>query len=498
MLGRGETYAYGFWGTLLQILPLPGALRVSTGDAAIFYRESDLDPATGNAMLPAPIRLFTNRMDVYWTDSPVQFSSSGSLVSPAQALSYPSSQAPSVSCLAFQPLPEGTSLSISLTKGDGSPPDPPLEDYRYAVTLATANPSRSPFYWAAEIEFAPTQKTVTGASVPVDAFIREIQERSSLDSPLRSLTFVASNKGGLFDSYKSRANLPVQLQIGGAPRFTGVTYLPTSQEGLEEWVTLECYDGWRRLQNAFLFEPETYDGMVHTDVVRRICHRAGLPDSRLDIASDTFALPSSQNDDPLYQPAPGQSVASFLEYIRDSFSGWRMGFDEQGNFFYRPPSSDLTPLAHFHRTTTEANSHGGAAAKHYPLFNLTQRVDQSQHRNVIRVTGQAQDDDERPSAEFIDYSSLYDPTYAYYVGERRPMTWDDPSLNNQDAVNWVCRTLAEKYARFRIYQTFEAQFDPTLKPESVIVVDGQIARIASMTTTFTTKEQRTHYEVEAL
>jgi hypothetical protein len=156
----------------------------------------------------------------------------------------------------------------------------------------------------------------------------------------------------------------------------------------------------------------------------------------------------------------------------------------------------LTPAAFFHHTTAAAKAHGGPPAGHYPLFNLSQRVDQSQHKNEIWVVGQDQTTEEPLAAVFLDYSSLYDPTYAYYVGERRLLIWLDPSLNTQDAVNWVCRTLAEKYARFRVYQTFEAQFDAALKPESVIQVDDQLARIVSMDTRFSTKEQRTRYEVE--
>lgn len=479
----------------LQILPLPGGVKVSTSAGEIFYRESDLDPESGQAMLPAPSRLAVTRAATYWTDSPLTFAASGSFASPILALPYSSTQPPSVSYLAHQPLPEGTSVSVSLTKGDGSPPEPPMEDYKYTVTLSTAETTQTPYYWATRAEFVPTQRTATGASITVDSFIREIQERCSLDQPLRSLTFSANDEGGALDSYKRRANLPVQLKVSGVPRFTGATNLPTAEEGHPEWVTLECYDGWRRLQNALLSNGETYDGMVHTEVVKRICQRAGLPESRLEIAFDTYCLPTSQDDEPLYRPENGQSAASFLEHIRDSFSGWRMGFDEEGKLFYRPPASDLTPKAYFYRTTADAEGMGGAPARHYPLFSLSEKVDQSQHRNEIWVVGQDQRTEEPLAAAFLDYSSLYDPTYAYYVGERRLLIWLDPGLNTQDAVNWVCRTLAEKYARFRVYQNFEGQFDETLKPEAVVEVDGETARIISMSSRFTTKEQRTRYEV---
>jgi hypothetical protein len=483
---------------VLRILPLPGGFVVSTNQGQIFYRESDLGPAAGSgqALLPAPLRMATQRVILYWTDSAVTFPSEGTFSSPVLALPYSSSEPPSLCSLVYQPLPEGTSVSASLTKGDGSPPEPPMEDYKYSITLSTADNRRTPYYWATKVDFVPTHRTITGALIPVDTFIREIQERRSLDQPLGSLSFVASNKSGVFESYKGRANLPVRLEIGASARFTGATNLPTSEEGSAEWVTLECYDGWRRLQNALLSNAETYDGMAHSEVVRGICQRAGLPDSRLEIAFDAYPLPTSQDDEPLYRPANGQSAASFLEHIRDSFSGWRMGFSEEGKFFYRPASSDLTPAAFFHHTTAAAKAHGGPPAGHYPLFNLSQRVDQSQHKNEIWVVGQAQTTEEPLAAAFIDYSSLYDPTYAYYVGERRLLIWLDPSLNTQDAVNWVCRTLAEKYARFRVYQTFEAQFDAALKPESVIQVDDQPARIVSMDTRFSTKEQRTRYEAE--
>jgi hypothetical protein len=478
----------------LYILPLPGGVKVWTPLGEIFFRESDLN-GNGQAMLPAPLQLHLVGGVLDWLDSPLTFPPSGTFSSPVQALPYSSSQSPSLSYLAPPSPADGTSISVALTKGDGSPPEPPLEDYQYTTTLSTTAPTHTPFYRATKIDFASTQRAINGASVPVDTFIREIAERCSLDQPLRSLSFTANNESGIFDSYKSRANLPVQLNVGDQPRFTGVTNLPTAEEGHIEWITLECYDGWRRLQNALLSNAQTFDGLAHTEVVRDICHRAGLPDSRLEIASDDYALPSSQDDEPLYRPTNGQSAASFLEHIRDSFSGWRMGFNAEGKFFYQPPSTDIEPTAFFHRTTAEANDFGGPSARHYALRSLAQKVDQSQHRNEIWVVGQDQETEEPLAAVFLDFSSLYDPTYAYYVGERRLLIWLDPGLNTQEAVNWVCRTLAEKYARFRVYQTFEAQFDETLTPDAPVEVDGQLARIISMSSRFSTKEQRTRYEV---
>lgn len=495
LLPTSAAWTSGYTQFVLMVLPVPGAVVVTTGGRQVSYLEPDCDPASGMAMLPSPVRLTRAGMGLYWTDSPLTFPVSGTFSSPVLALPYSSTQPPSVSYLAHQPLPEGTSISLSLTKGDGAPPEPPMEDYRYAVTLSTAEATRTPYYWATRVDFVPTQRTATGAAVAVNTFIRETQERCSLDQPLRSLTFTANDKDGVFDAYKRRANLPVQMKIGAESRFTGSTNIPTSSEGSPKLVTLECYDGWRRLQNALLSNAETYDGMIHTEVVKRVCQRAGLPESRLEIAFDTYSLPTSEDDEPLYRPENGQSAASFLEQIRDSFSGWRMGFDEEGKFFYRPPASDLTPQAYFHRTTAEAEGLGGAAARHYPLLSLSQKVDQSQHRNEIWVVGQDQRTEEPLAAAFLDYSSLYDPTYEYYVGERRLLIWLDPGLNTQEAVNWVCRTLAEKYARFRVYQTFEGQFDEILKPEAVVEVDGETARIMSMSTRFSTKEQRTRYEV---
>lgn len=486
----------------LQVLPIQGckALVVNAeGGKLLECREEEPEPKTGHVTFAAPVRVEYSASGYVVGITPMTFAAAGTLASETFSLPQESSFVPDVSYWGVtEPAPEGASIAVEATEGDGTDFDPPVADYKYTATLSTTNPKRTPYLRAVRLDFGPTNRTATGANVAVDEYIREIEERLSEDDTTRELRFLARNLDGLLDSYRDRANLPVQLRVAGNLRFVGVSDVPQALLGRPEWLEVQCVDRWRKLQNALLTDAETYDGQSHTEVVTKVCQRAGLPEDELDIAGDDYPLPESEDSSPLWQPQNGQSAADFILMVRDNFSGWRVGFKSDGKFFYQPVPTSTDPEAFFHSATQAAEEGGGASAHHYPIYGLHRVVDQSQHRNEIWVVGEDQATGEVLAANYTDFSSMNDPTYRFYVGERRVLVYIDPALNTQAAVNWVCRTLADRYARFRIYAAFESEFDGVLVPGDAIQVDGTGYRIRSMQSRFAEGQSRTWYEVEQI
>jgi len=327
------------------------------------------------------------------------------------------------------------------------------------------------------------------------------------DNPLRELTINLYNKEANLDSYRDQVNLPVQVWVDGQSVFVGQTEMPSTEEGRAEFVELRVPDRWRRLQRAILHSGTVYDGRKHGIAVRDVLHRAGFSDEYLNIAEDPYVLPSSLDTtgEPLFRPSDGQSAADFLEYIRDAFSGWEMGFSKGGVFTYSPTA--LTPAAaRFFSTTQAAHEAGGLGATPphlHPYYKLTKSIDDSLFRNEIWVfgidpakwemaqAGQIAEEEAALGCSWIDYDSFDNPSCPYYVrNEWRLLIWLDGSLSPQAAVNWVCRTLGEKFGRFIVKRTWEGPYDAGLSPGALVEVDGVPHRLTGITTNWDSRIPR--------
>jgi len=334
------------------------------------------------------------------------------------------------------------------------------------------------------------------------------------DAPLRRATVVLHNAGGVFDSYKDKVNVPVQIRFGDANQslFVGQTEMPEIEEGKAEWLTLSVPDLYRRLQRAILNSATIYDGMAHSAAVRDLLHRAGFSDAYLGFTGgDDFPLPSSTDEEPLFRPTDGQSVAEFLEYIRDAYSGWWMGFDTEGFFYYMPPYTDATAIVNFYSSTLDANNAGGAAAHAYPVYEMRKQVDDSLYKNEVWVVGvdpaaepyieagESPPDNLMLWAWWKDWDSLNTPAHPYYVyGERRLLIWMDGSLTTQDSVNWVARTLRDEFMHFKIRRTWRSDFDLWGQPGVCVSIDGVPHRIISARANFESALRQCQYEAEEI
>lgn len=415
-----------------------------------------------------------------------KFATAGTLESPTIELGYITTFDPTTR-LRYQARP-GASASLDvLSRADGDAFSPPANRFAYRISLAgpgTATPS----VYRTEVRFPPTQRDRAASFINASSDVLALREGLSLDADGAQLSFDLDNSSGLFDTKRGRSNLRVEFSYGGLPRFRGFSVRSEYRDGPGPRLSFVCSDGWKRLEHARLNHSRIFDGELHTDAVREICLLAGLKPEELNIAEDTYSLPEADDDHwPLFQPRDGESAAAFLRYLRDSFSGWRMGFDPQGRFSYQPPE-----VGAFKR----AFSHGRPLAPgELPIYELEEEVDETGYANEIWVLGMA-DSGEVLAAYYVDFSSMLDPDYLFYVGERRLLVHVDAALNTQEAVNWVCRTIAENTTRFRKYVALVSEFDSTLIPGDAVTVSGEPYIVRSMTTTLLPRKSRTHYRCE--
>jgi len=483
----------------------------------MFYQETDLNPETGDALLPAPIRLTSTLLVPSWRLSLIEYHAGASITSPIFSLGATYNNPPTVSLVKPDLQPAGTSTTITATKGDGSPfSGGNIFDFKYTITM-TPSPDglRTPYLYGVRFNFEPTHQIFPGLPQYYQSHVRKIDLTASNDTPLRRLNVTLHNDNQNFEEYKDKVNLPVQLRLGMPLQsfFVGQTETPRSiRQGANlEWVELNVPDRYRRLQRAMLHSGTVYDGYIHTDVVRDLLHRGGFPDEYLDIFPGTYPLPSSIDGDPLFRPTDGQSIAEFLEYIRDAFSGAWMGFGTEGKFWYYPEPTSAEPMAQFFSTTAAARGAGGAAAHSYAMQSLEKTVDDSLFKNIFYVFGLDPRAEpylqryENPPWEYvlgdwwIEYGSLYDPNHPCYVrGERRMLMWFDPSLSTQYSVNWVCRTLHDRLCRFDVRRTWRAGFDPLAVPGVCVAIDAVPHRIVAVRGDFSTGQMMADYEAEQI
>ncbi len=484
---------YGRWHRI-WILPVKRDGIVIQGDHGLgfCYREEDVlsvEEEGGRknyVTFAARVRIrVLGGMFVFALGRP-SYATSGTLASPTICLPYTATAEPKTEVR--WELREGCTVGLEvLAEKDGGAFEPPADKFAYRLTLSGPG-DETPMVYEARVEFDPTTRERSPQAVDCSNYVLYVREVRSADRQSARMEFTVDNTGGTFDEKRERANLRVTLDVDGKRRFTGLTGRTVTKEGNAETVTFVCSDLWKRLEAARLSNASCFDGEVHTEVVKRLCKLAGIREEEMVVAEDEYRLPEAEGDEePLFLPRNGETVASFLSYIAESFSGWRLGFDEEGKFHYEP-----WPEEEPQKTFVTKHPAGEGELV---VFARESEVDESGHANEIWVIGRS-DSGKLLSAYYVDYSSMHDPTYRYYVGERRLLIWVDTALNSQAAVNWVCRTLAEEAAKFKHYARVEAEFDAEVGPGDRVTMDGLEYVVRTVDAVLLPKRRRAEYVLE--
>lgn len=485
------------WHRLL-VLPLKrDQIVVKGGEATGFcFTEPDIletelagpDQAKGASMtFRAPVRLEVEGGAFLASLSTPRYATSGSLTSPELHLAYTATGSPAAE-VRWEPRP-GASASIAVRSSpSGGAFAPPADHFAYRVDLAGTEDCPTVVY-DAQVRFAPTAIERAPTALDASSLVLEAREFAGLTSERARLGLLLEARDDALGDKANRCNMRVEFSVDGTRRFTGLSGASVLAPGKGARLTLACDDLHKRLRTALLSDERAFDGMVHTEAVRELLRMAGFADEDVEIAEDDYRLPARVNDDmPLLQPRNGESVATFLEYLRTSFSGWRTGFDGSGVFHYAPPPEDPVPVAGFSTQTMP----GGEEA---PVYELEDQIDETGHANEVHVIGRSPTG-EVLSASFIDYASQNDPTSDRYVGERRLLVWVDTALTTQSSVNWVCRTLAEEAVRLHRRVSFSGPFLTHVSPGDAVILDGETHTVQTMATEFAPHLARTRYTCE--
>lgn len=435
----------------------------------------------------APIRVAQSGGAFAFNLSTPTFASAGTLESPLLKLPYVATGDP-VSDLKLEPKPGVSGRLTLLQEPRGLPLEMPADQFAYRIDIESEQ-GEPGYVYDARVQFPANSRVRSPSAVDASAYTMELRENAALDDASARLSAVLDNSGGTFTDKLSRCNMRVELTIDGERRFTGLSGESAVVPGKAAQWRVSAEDLYKKLRNARLSNATAFDGRVHSEVVEELVTGAGVGEGDLVIEGDEYHLPVGTDDrGPLYQPRNGQTVAEFIEYIRRSYSGWDMYFDRHGRFHYEPPPDEAAVVAAFSYTTDPM----GLV---YPAYRAADEIDESGFANEIYVIGRAAGG-KAVTAYYIDYSSQNDPECERYVGERRLLIWVDSALITQEAVNWVCRTLADEATRFRRRIAFEAPFVPTVFPGDAVDLEGVTATVRAMDTVLLPRMSRTVYSVE--
>lgn len=452
--------------------------EVEEGEEEVTYRY---------ASFKAPVRVRGDGGAFALNISTPTYATSGSIASPLLRMPYTATVLPTDS-LTLEPRP-GLAGSVSvLSEPGGGGLEVPCDALAYSVQV-TSSDGHPGVVYDVRVDFPASTRLRSPTAIDAGPYLLELRESCSLRDQSARLRAVIDNADGSFTAKADRCNMRAELTVDGTRRFTGLTGPSSLLPGAAPRWEVEAEDLFKRLRHSILSNQTTYDGQPHTEVVRALLNSAGFPDTELDIAESDYDLPASQGDDgPLFQPRNGETVADFLEYIRESFSGWRMYFDTAGVFHYEPAGTSTSAAAYFSGYTS-------ADGSTQPIFRMSDEIDETGFANEVYVIGMSPGG-EVLSAYYLDYRSQNDPTYPQYVGERRLLIWVDTALSSQEAVNWVCRTLADEATQFRRRVRFEGPFVETVVPGDCIDLDGETMRVLRMDSLLVPQVSRTLYEVE--
>ena len=400
------------------------------------------------------------------------FTPNGVLTSPYVALPYDVAVGPS-DVEGEADAQDGTAVSLSVLSPDGSAfaPSPAARAgalvYQVAFTGNPAGPSAFPILYSLELRWdrvlgtktfgtttVPTVRTITGNVVSGKvSFSRDRGQKSAevvIDNPGEHYTSLKDlyNKPFLISFTPDGVDVPFGIPAGEVLAvFLGLTDTIEFVDGVASRLTVRASGLRKRLRSSLLNDSQKFDGMLDTDVVRRLLTDEGIPDSQMVIYDDGgTALDSADpGEDPLWQPANGTSKDEFLQHLADHWSGWV--FDDIGGVYFYVPREYFTGAAlaqnggvipQVYQSTPAGFSSGATRTPNtgclVALDATVKQTSEEPRANDFWVLGQ-DDDGNILTAHYEDYDSIHTPTATNYVGERRTLIFASGSLTTL----WACQ-----------------------------------------------------------
>ncbi len=289
-----------------------------------------------------------------------------------------------------------------------------------------------------------------------------------------------SKKSALFRGYVGRATATRMGKVG-------------QEYPSPEWrrYQVECAGMWERLEGGFFeqlisFADDTTSPSGPsstqkqpwkvTDAIRYICMLAGVPESQLDIFDDPLRLfPGPNQDDEVLTPNMSTTYREFIETLATLYFGAFFVADPSaganGMFrLVRPPLGTETPLWDFTLDPPVGNALPHLSASYGANRSPVLLGDNAPplntyiikpEANIIRVIGKPE-----PAKNGLETHQQILPPFNPISGPLdeidklpylRPTLYKDPTLPDQNSVDWVARRLYQFVARGRKFTQFCAE-----------------------------------------
>ena len=364
--------------------------------------------------------------------------------------------------------------------GDSTKPQP-----RVLLSAAGSGPW-SPELHALTINFAPRMATVQRDERDVSSDVLSLRLNLSDDLRAQTLHIRLRDPRGERWGLQVHAGIPCRLSLDGQRVFHGVIDSVVDDSALHgDTVVLRVRDGWTRLESMQAASSPAFDGWVHTEVVRYLLARAGVPPDEIDIAEGDSTLPGGGQTDqepdviPLspsvndwrFCAKPGDTIADMLRLIVSQYSGWSLRHDA-GVWRYQPWSQPNEPdLWLFARTSDYVLSGEPEERK---LRAMTLRgVNLPPQFNVLHVYGAVGTQDAgRVMTYERNLSSIQQPSSPDYLGRAVEAHWTVPWATTVESCARVSRLLMLEKGKARRLCVFGCEWRPRVLPGALVSVLG--------------------------
>lgn len=376
------------------------------------------------------------------------------------------------------------------------------ETRTYGVTFtmtASADARWTPFFYGYDIRIDkvagmwPNSPTLVSDVNVNGARVVEADFTASLERGESELTVhVVDGPTPTAESQYYRAEVPIALIDGATTLFVGITD-PTEVVAprflvMPRRVEFKAHDLWKLLEDSTLRDQRdwgpqgTVKGTGHITVVDFIARQAGIDTTGADYAkgpADISALngiydfplggvmstvgQSSQELIPPWKPKndPPDTAASFIERIAKLFSGWDVGFDPNGTFFYRPKDwykgtgVGADTVVVFHKESTSA----------FPrYYRDVEFRNVEPELNVLQIGADGPNDGSLLlSSRWVDRASINNPLAPNFMGRWKAGYARLSGAYSCGELNRVASVLWNEARKRKLMVKFTAEYTPSLK-----------------------------------
>lgn len=265
-------------------------------------------------------------------------------------------------------------------------------------------------------------------------------------------------------------------------------------------IVLDISDAWALLDEILAIALEL-DGMRLGKAIRTVLFNAGFSEVELAGISETFGriLPRAalgQRDCIL--PSQGQTVGEFVRQLLDR---WGMGaglvHDENGVWQLGNRSTSLRSVTIYESGFADPSDPNSGTFESQKTVNLEFSSSAARNNNrtypgrlaILSPLDLSRDFDDffndfiivgafdpltgqRFSTRQTLEESVHDENSLNHLGRLKTMVVYDDGIRNEDDLEWVKRSLIERYGQPGRFATFETYFHPFLYPDDRILIDG--------------------------